>query len=230
MFNAFILLFPNNISHKTRMKKLETILTLTILAALTAQASPSLGLPGYDECIADGGSPETVEVPQNESDGPFSDRPIFKVICHYPVSSRCDDGTMQGDCSETKPFLCYSTKGLVARCDKCGCPEGELCETRTCVSTTSTSSTTSTTTTSTSSSSSTTTTLSSTTSSSTSLHVYTTSSTIAETTSTSIGDVPEDITGRFALTRGRGALLAAVLVFLIGYALVKFNPSSRDAS
>ncbi|MFH1788152.1 MAG: hypothetical protein ABH834_02075, partial [Candidatus Altiarchaeota archaeon] len=200
-----------------------------ILTALTTQAIPGFGnLPGYSECLNDGGSPEVVEIQINDTEGPFSDGPKFKVICNYPVSSRCADGTMQGECSETKPFLCYSTKGLVERCDKCGCPDGQVCEDRTCLTTTSTSTTSSSTTTSVTVTSSTTSSSTSSSSTTTTVFAYTTSSTIPETTSTTITEEPPGITGRFASTRGTGTLMAGVLVLIIGYALVKVNPSSGE--
>lgn len=47
---------------------------------------------------------------------------------HKPLAGQCSDGTPVGQCSKTKPKLCFDSEiDLVDACHSCGCPAGLTC-------------------------------------------------------------------------------------------------------
>jgi len=52
-----------------------------------------------------------------------------RVVTEFPP---CVDGTIYGECSDTRPQYCYSGE-LLDKCSICGCPAGLTCSDNTCI-------------------------------------------------------------------------------------------------
>ena len=58
--------------------------------------------------------------------GDHYDEGTMRVEGAYVNLNRCNDGTVYGQCSATKPYKCVSG-ALVSRCLECGCPGAQSC-------------------------------------------------------------------------------------------------------
>jgi len=46
----------------------------------------------------------------------------------FLACNQCEDGTVEGECSDNKPFYCQTTRNLISNCQECGCLPTKICQ------------------------------------------------------------------------------------------------------
>ena len=106
------------------MRSAASVLVLAVVE-LSCSTSPPPLIDARHDAARDRSTtdrPSTGDLPG--ADLPGADRPVKKDVVAWPT---CADGTLIGQCSTTRPYICNDQQKLAHMCSKCGCPGYETC-------------------------------------------------------------------------------------------------------